>query len=111
MQPIVIPEQHVVLWVGRWTEIRIGNIQFNAKLWVRRDTTWIPTVTTGMGRIKYLHRTNRSDKEVTLDRGPALGSIIDADMVPRYPGYVSVGSRRYNEWQTLGFKATAEKEE
>ena len=55
MQPIVAPEQHVVLPVGRSTEIRISNTQFNAKLWVRRDPTWVPTVTTGMGWIKYFH--------------------------------------------------------
>uniref|UniRef100_A0AAV1TQQ0 Uncharacterized protein n=1 Tax=Peronospora matthiolae TaxID=2874970 RepID=A0AAV1TQQ0_9STRA len=34
-----------------------------------------------------------------------------ADMIPRYPGYVSSGSRRYNEWQTLSSKATTEREE
>ena len=28
-----------------------------------------------------------------------------ADMVPRSPGYVSVVSRRYNEWQTLAYEA------
>ena len=70
-----------------------------------------PTVTTGMGRVKYSHLTNLSDTVVTLDCGPALGWIMAADMVPQYPGYVSVGSRRYNEWQTLAFKATTEKEE
>ena len=31
-------------------------------------------------------------------------------MVPRYPVYDSVGSRRYNEWQTLAFTATTEQE-
>ena len=51
------------------------------------------------------------DKVVTLDRGPTLGWIMAADMVPRYPGYVSVGSRRYNEWQTLAFEDTTEREE
>ena len=81
MQPIVIPEQHVVLPVGRSTEIMIGNIQFNATLWVRRDPTWVPTIPTGMGRIKYLHLKNLSDKEVTLDHVPALGWIMAADMV------------------------------
>ena len=64
MQLIVIPVQHVVQPVGRSTEIRIGNTQFNAKLLVRRDPSWVPTVTTGIGRIKYLHLTNFSDKEV-----------------------------------------------
>ena len=39
MQPIVVPEEQLVLPVGRSTEIRIGNIQLNAKLWVRRDPT------------------------------------------------------------------------
>ena len=31
-------------------------------------------------------------------------------MIPQFPGYVSVGSRRYNEWQTLAFEATVERE-
>ena len=75
MQPIVIPEQHVILPVGRSTEIRIGNVQLNAKLWVRLDPTWVPTVTTGLGLIKYLSLTNFSDKVVTLDRGPALTGL------------------------------------
>ena len=32
-------------------------------------------------------------------------------MIPRSPGYVSIGSRRYTEWQTLAFEATTEREE
>ena len=91
-QTIVVPEQHVVLLVSRSTEIRIGSIPLNVKLWVRRDPKWVPTVTTGMGRIKYLHLIILSYTEVTLDRGPALGWIMAADMVSRYPGYFSVGS-------------------
>ena len=71
---------------------------------------WVPTITTGTGRVKLLQLTNLSDKVVTLDRGPALGWIMAADMVPRYPGYGSVGSQRYNEWQTLSFEATPERE-
>ena len=73
MQPIVIPEQNVVVPVGRSTEIRIGNTQFNAKLLVRRDPTWAPTVTTGIRQIKYLHPTYITHTEVNLTRGPALG--------------------------------------
>ena len=78
---------------------------------MRRDSIWLPTVFTGIGRIKYLHLTNHSDKVVNLDRGPALCWTMAADMVPRYAGYVSVESRRYNEWQTLAFEATTSKEE
>ena len=77
---------------------------------MRRDSTWIPTVITGTGRIKCLNLTNLTDKDVTLDRGPVLGWSMAADMVPRYPIYVFVGSRRSNEWKTLAFEATTEKE-
>ena len=93
MQPIVTPEQHLVLPVGRSAEITIGDVHSNAKLLVRRDPTWVPTVTTGICRIKFLQMTNLSDKVVTLDRGPTLGWIMAADMVTRYTCYNSVGSR------------------
>uniref|UniRef100_A0AAV1V617 Uncharacterized protein n=1 Tax=Peronospora matthiolae TaxID=2874970 RepID=A0AAV1V617_9STRA len=111
MQPIVAPEQHLVLPVGRSAEIRIGNVQSNAKLWVRRDSTWVPTFTTVIGRNKYYQLINLGDKKTTFGHGPALGWIMAADMVPRYPGYVSFGPRWYNEWQTLAFEATTEREE
>ena len=32
------------------------------------------------------------------------------NMIPRSLGYVSVGSIRYNEWQTLVYEATVERE-
>ena len=34
-----------------------------------------------------------------------------SDMIPRSQGYVSVGSRRYNECKTLEFEATIDQEE
>ena len=94
--------------VGRASEIRIGATQSNAKLWVRRDLRWIRTVTTGIGRIKYFHLTNLSDKEIIHAHGPALGRLMAADMVPRYPGYVPAESRRYDEWKTLAFETKTE---
>ena len=60
---------------------------------------------------QFLQLTNLSDKVLTINRGPTLRWIMATDMVPRYPGYVSVGSRRYNEWQTLVFKATTKEKE
>ena len=81
-QTIVISEQHLVLPVGRSAEMRIGNVQSNAKLRVQRDHTWVPTVTTWIGRIKFLQLTNLSDKVATLYRGPTLGWIMAADTVP-----------------------------
>ena len=32
-------------------------------------------------------------------------------MIPGSQGYVSVGSRRYNEWQILAFESTTDREE
>ena len=63
------------------------------------------------GLDQVLPLTNLSDTAFTLDHGPALGWIMAADMVSRYPVYASVGLRRYNEWQTLAFETTTEKEE
>ena len=34
-----------------------------------------------------------------------------ADMMPRSQVYVSVGSRRYNEWQTFALEASTDREE
>ena len=34
-----------------------------------------------------------------------------ADTIPRSQGYVSVESRRYNEWQNLAFEATTNRED
>ncbi|POM76150.1 Hypothetical protein PHPALM_6650 [Phytophthora palmivora] len=33
---------------------------------------------------------------------------LSGDRIPRIPGYVSVGSRRYAEWQNLAYQATAD---
>ena len=43
--------------------------------------------------------------------GTPLKLWMVADMTPRLQGYVSVVSRRYNEWQTLAFEATTDREE
>ena len=108
MQPITAPDQYVVIPVGGSTEMRIGAGFPKSKLWVRRDKRWVPTVTTGLGQIKYLILTNIVDQPVVLDCDTPLGWWMIMDMIPRSQGYVSVGSRRYNEWQTLAFEATTE---
>ena len=54
IQAINLNDQHLVIPVGRSTEIRSGVSPPKAKLWVRRDVAWVPTVTSGPGQIKYL---------------------------------------------------------
>ncbi|CAI5722015.1 unnamed protein product [Peronospora effusa] len=104
-------DQYVLIPVGKSTEVKIGVSSPKAKIWVRRDPKWVPTVTTGPGQIKYLQLTNIGDQEVDCSHGPPLGWWMAADMIPRSPGYVSVESRRYNEWQTVAFEATTDREE
>ena len=82
-----------------------------AKIWLRRDKYWVPTVTVGPGQRKYIQLTNIVDRKVIVHPGSPLGWWMAADMIPRSPGYVSVGSRRYNEWQTLAYEATTDREE
>ena len=96
MQPITINDQHVVIPAGGSAEVRIDSGAPKAKLWVRRDERCIPTVTTGPGRIKYVQLTNLVDREVILNCDTPLGWWMAEDMIPRSPGYVSIGSRRYN---------------
>ncbi|EGZ25058.1 hypothetical protein PHYSODRAFT_478106 [Phytophthora sojae] len=78
------------------------------KLWVTRGDRWVPTVTGGPDKIRYLQLTNVSDRELVLHQGTRLAMWLAGDRVPRSPGYVSVGSRRYAEWQNLAYQATTD---
>lgn len=92
-------DQHIVMPVGEPAELMINKGPPNAKLWVTRGSKWISTVTMGSERRVYLHVTNLGEQQMVLPSVP-LGMWMESDMIPRYPGYVSVESRRYNEWQT-----------
>ena len=72
---------------------------------------WVPTVTNGPGKIKFLQLTNTGDRDLNVNYGPPLALWMTEDMIPRSQRYVSVGLRRYKEWQTLVFKATTDREE
>ncbi|POM67274.1 LOW QUALITY PROTEIN: Hypothetical protein PHPALM_16764, partial [Phytophthora palmivora] len=81
-------------------EIRLrGQTSNPYKLWVTRGDRWVPTITVGPGRTRYLQVTSISDHALTLHEGSRVAMWLSGDRVPRIPGYVSVGSRRYAEWQ------------
>ncbi|GMF41603.1 unnamed protein product [Phytophthora fragariaefolia] len=63
-------------------------------------------IRSGLGRTRYLRLTNVSEAKVILQRDVKLGIWLAPDAVPRLQGFVSVGSRRYSEWQNLAFEAT-----
>ncbi|OWY98622.1 hypothetical protein PHMEG_00030570 [Phytophthora megakarya] len=68
----------------------------------------IRVVTEGPGRIRYLVISNIGEEILRLDHRLNVGMILDQDKVPRSPGFVSVGSRRYREWQNLALVSTVD---
>ncbi|OWZ10929.1 hypothetical protein PHMEG_00016124 [Phytophthora megakarya] len=76
------------------------------KRWVTRVKRWVPTVSEGPGRIRYLVISNIEEKILRLNQRLDVGMILDQDKVPRSPGFVSVGSRRYREWQNRALEST-----
>ncbi|OWZ06490.1 reverse transcriptase, partial [Phytophthora megakarya] len=78
------------------------------KLWVTRGERWVPTVSEGLGRIRYLVISNVGEEILRLDHRLDVGMILDQDKVPRSPWFVSVGSHRYREWQKLALESTVD---
>ncbi|OWZ03462.1 hypothetical protein PHMEG_00024808 [Phytophthora megakarya] len=85
---------------------RCVKLSATEKLWVTRGERWIPTVTEGPCRIRYLVISNIGDRILRLNHRLDVGMILDQDKVPRSPGFVFVGSRRYREWQNLALEST-----
>ena len=98
-------DQYVSIPTGKSTEVRIGINPPRSKLWVRQDVAWGPTVTAGPGKIMFLQLPNVATHDLVLKFGAPLALWMTENMIPRSPGYVSVGSRRYNEWQMLAYEA------
>ncbi|POM81330.1 Hypothetical protein PHPALM_714 [Phytophthora palmivora] len=98
--------------VGGSVEIPIySRASDRQKLWIIRGERWVPTYVKGLGRRRYLRITNLSDKPLMLFDDTWLGIWLNGDHVPRQPGFISVGSRRYNERQNLAYEASTDKPE
>ncbi|GMF51288.1 unnamed protein product [Phytophthora fragariaefolia] len=78
------------------------------KLWVTRGDLWVPTVVNGPGKTSYLQITNVGEKKLVLCRDERISMWLAGDRIPRLQGFVSVGSRRYMEWQNLALQATTD---
>ena len=60
--------------VGKPTEVKIGIALKSAKLWVRRDLEWAPTVINEPGSIHFLQFTNLCDRKVILRSATSVDS-------------------------------------
>ncbi|OWY95389.1 hypothetical protein PHMEG_00034617 [Phytophthora megakarya] len=108
---LVTFDQHHRIPVAGSVEIVIRrSVSDRQKLWVTRGEQWVPTAVKGLGNTQYLRITNVSERPVTLQRDIRVGIWLAGDHVPRMPGFVSIGSQRYTEWQNLALQATAEQQ-
>ncbi|POM75920.1 Reverse transcriptase [Phytophthora palmivora] len=109
---LCLPDEDCEVAIGGSIEIPIySRVSDRQKLWITRGERWVPTYVKGLGRRRYLRITNLSDKPLTLFDDAWLGIWLNGDHVPRQPGFVSVGSRRYNERQNLAYEASTDKPE
>ncbi|OWY93323.1 hypothetical protein PHMEG_00037333 [Phytophthora megakarya] len=99
-------EQSLRIPVGR-SEETAARIKLSAmeKLWVTKGERWVPTVGEGPGRIRYQVISNIGDRILRLDHRLDVDMILNQDKVRRSPGFMSVGSRRYREWQNLALES------
>ncbi|EGZ04455.1 hypothetical protein PHYSODRAFT_343257 [Phytophthora sojae] len=102
-------DRYLQLGIGESAELpmRLRGSEHD-KLWVTRGDRWVPTVIKGPGKVRYLQITNIGEKELVLRQSLQVGMWLAGDRVPRIQGYVSIGSRRYMEWQNLALQATTD---
>ncbi|POM75361.1 Hypothetical protein PHPALM_7547 [Phytophthora palmivora] len=106
---LVTVGEHIQIEIGQSVELQLHlRMSDHEKFWVTRGDRWVPTVVKGLGKIRYLQIANVSDKAIILQEIVRVGIWLAGDHIPRMPGFVSVGSRRYMEWQNLALEATVE---
>ncbi|OWZ11026.1 reverse transcriptase [Phytophthora megakarya] len=103
--------------VGKYLRIQAGESvelplrlrsSIHDKLWITRGDRWVPTISDGPGRTKYVSITNIGDEVLILHQDQWIRIWLAGDHVPRIPGFISIGSRRYMEWQKLALEATTD---
>ena len=104
--------QYVNLPATKYVEVPLKrSLSDQWKLWITRGDRWVTTMVQGRGQYRFLRVTNVSDKDLILHDDTKLGIWLAKDQVPRAQGFVSVGSRRYAEWQNLAYQATTDEED
>ncbi|POM62539.1 LOW QUALITY PROTEIN: reverse transcriptase [Phytophthora palmivora] len=95
---LVTVGEHIHIEIGQSVELQLHpRMSDHKKFWVTRGDRWVPTMT------------NVSDKVIILQEDVRVGIWLAGDHIPRTPGFVSVGSRRYMECQNLALEASVER--
>ncbi|OWY96322.1 hypothetical protein PHMEG_00033437, partial [Phytophthora megakarya] len=106
---IVNVGQHLRIHAGESVELPLRlRSSIHDKLWVTRGDQWVPTISDGPGRTKYISITNIKDEVLILHQDLRIGIWLAGDHVPRTPSFISIGSRRYMEWQNQALETTTD---
>ncbi|OWZ05239.1 hypothetical protein PHMEG_00022710 [Phytophthora megakarya] len=106
---IVNVGQYLRLQAGESVELPLRlRSSFHDKLWVTRGDRWVPTISDGPGRTKYTSITNIGGEVLILHQDQPIGIWLAGDHVPRIRGFISIGSRRYMDWQNLALEGTSD---
>ncbi|OWY92695.1 hypothetical protein PHMEG_00038192, partial [Phytophthora megakarya] len=106
---IVNVGQYLRIQAGKSVELPLRlRSSIHDKLWVTRENQWVPTISSGPGRTKYISITNIGEEVLILHQDLRIGIWLAGDHVPRIPGFISIDSRRYMEWQNLALEATTD---
>ncbi|KAE8974352.1 hypothetical protein PR002_g25940 [Phytophthora rubi] len=106
---IVRLDQHLQIDVGDSMEVPMRRQTTDQdSLWVTRGDRWVPTVSRGPGKTLYLTITNIGERKLILQGDERIAMWLAGDRVPRLQGFVTLGSRRYLEWQNLALQATTD---
>ncbi|ETI53683.1 hypothetical protein F443_03419 [Phytophthora nicotianae P1569] len=100
-------EELEVIEAGQKIEIPLRS-KPSEKFWLTRGEHWIPTLVEGAGWRQYLQLNNISDRIRCLPAHIQVGMWLSGDRVLRRQGFVTVGSRRYAEWQNLVLQAATD---
>ncbi|OWZ07354.1 hypothetical protein PHMEG_00020263 [Phytophthora megakarya] len=103
--------------VGQYLRIQAGELvelplrlrtSIQDKLWITRGDRWVPPISDGPGRTKYISITNIENGVLVLHQDQRIGIWLTGDHVLRLPGFISIGSCRYMVWQNLALEATTD---
>lgn len=102
----VTPRAVASLKPGETLEIRLTS-RDRGKLWVTSGRGWVATARLGPGGVpRSLVITNIGNAIVAVDSQTIAGMWLSNNNIPRKPGFVSIGSRKYRDWETLAFEVT-----
>ncbi|POM71794.1 Hypothetical protein PHPALM_11592 [Phytophthora palmivora] len=103
---ISLSDENFHIEIGQSMELQLHlRMSYHEKFWVTRGYHWVPTVMKDLRRRRYLQITKIGDKRIIPQKGVRVGIWVAGDHIQ---GFVSVGPRRYMEWQNLALEALVE---